>query len=65
MYFYVPDVKCSKCGATNSETFQRPNITGRRCLSCGHEHKEEKIPIASLYSGDLMSTTTGIYEREF
>lgn len=29
--------KCSVCDQQHSEFFQRENMRGRRCLSCGHE----------------------------
>ena len=37
MNHQLPEPQCSVCGSRQSETFQRPGITGRRCLQCGHE----------------------------
>ncbi len=34
----LPEPECSKCGQKNSETFQRRNKSGRRCLQCGYEN---------------------------
>lgn len=40
MYIYLPEPECSKCGQKHSETFQRKDCSGRRCLQCGHENIE-------------------------
>ena len=34
--------ECVRCGAKNSETFQRKTTTGRRCLACGHTKFDQK-----------------------
>lgn len=35
--------KCSVCGSSVHETFRQGNVSGIRCLACGHEvrHKDE------------------------
>ena len=40
MYIQLPEPKCSKCGYTSSETFKRREVSGRRCLICGHEQRQ-------------------------
>lgn len=45
MHYFERPIKCSKCGSYSNETFHRgPYISGRRCLSCGHEHIEDNTP---------------------
>ena len=43
MEIRLPPKQCSKCGSTNSETFQRIGSRGIRCLDCGHEVTEKDI----------------------
>jgi hypothetical protein len=37
MYHELPEPECSACDAKNSETFNRRDCAGMRCLNCGHE----------------------------
>ena len=45
MYQVMPQLKCSKCGSFDNESYSKSRwprmITGIRCLACGHE-KESK-----------------------
>ena len=60
MFIDSSEPKCSKCGSVRSETFQRTDCTGRRCLSCGHE---SIAPIEKIH-GEMRQWTATV-EKTF
>ena len=44
MIYFMKPLKCSECGSTRSESFEREIEHGVRCLDCGHEKKKLRIP---------------------
>ena len=54
MYVQLPPAKCSKCGSTNSEDYQRADCRGTRCLDCGHDNsKRDPTPMEMLREEQL------------
>ena len=51
-------MKCSKCGAQNSETFHSQLRQGVLCLSCGHEKIIAETTIHPIRESTVWASTS-------
>jgi len=56
MYVNTPPKRCRKCDSLRNETFTQPDVTGIRCLKCGHESRTVTTHTESSESIKWIST---------
>jgi DNA-directed RNA polymerase subunit RPC12/RpoP len=59
------NIKCSKCGSTDYESFSDRQYQGMRCKACGHEKKSPHPHLTATESSGTSWVSSGNRDIEF